>query len=355
MLVHRIARRSHRRPIVAAALAVAALALAPAALTAQEPSFLVLDLAKAAPQEESSFPTGPVEVLLLNCIPEATYATSWAVQRQPIAQLTLPQQTVAPAQAGALAAADACTELDQAITELIASADESQVAARAAVVREKRAQCADPELGSEAERVLQSTQRRITLPVALGRGDRGTLTITRVSKAGESKTWTRVLDAPALGRWLNSFGFNFVANDDEEFAAQTVTGQQNQFRITSDEDREDYDFRPAVFFTWVPGGWDWTPASLGITGGLDFENGNVAVFLGPSLFFGDNLHLALGAAIHQVRRLRGEYDEGQILATQVAADQLTETTYRPSLFAGIGFRFDRSPFETAQTPAAGGE
>lgn len=330
--------------------------LAGTAMGSDGGQLLKLDLATAGGQAEVSWPAGELDVLLLNCLPEGHYSTSWVVERQPIDSLALPKLPVVPAVGGALAGGGACGDLDAAINALADPnkklQDEKQVEKIVSEIQVARKECADSALAAAAEKAVGATQRLVSLTVPLRQGEQGVLTVTRVSASGASVTWTRKLVAPASGRWLTSYGFNFLSEDNDEYTTTLLEEQPGQFVIRKSSSSGGLELKPAIFFTWIPHGWDRAGASFGITGGLDFDGDSVAVFAGPSAYVGDNLHLTIGVAVRQVRRLRGEYSDGQTLSQPLAPDQLTRKTYSPGFFAGLGFRFDKSPFSKAAAQGA---
>lgn len=337
--------------LVCLAFLTTVLPAGPAEASEQE-QLLELNLSAAGEDAEMTWPEGKVVLVMTMCMPNTQYAIGWVTERRVMPALTTPTLPVVPAGMMAGGAID-CSAIDVAIAALNKVKDEKEVSSLVKTITEKRQGCADPVILESADRAMHSTLRRIELSPSLRAGEKGTLRVTRTASDNSTKTWTRTLLGPAPGRWLTSYGFNFLKNDDDEFTTMPVTGQQNQYTLKASGTKSGLEFRPGIFFTWIPARWDGQGTSLGISGGLDFNGETVAVFSGPSLFIGDNMHLSAGVSVRQVARLRGEYTVGQTLAQQLSSDQLTQKTYVPAFFAGIGFRFSENPFSKKEKAAAG--
>ncbi len=81
-----------------------------------------------------------------------------------------------------------------------------------------------------------------------------------------------------------------------------------------------------------------------MTGGLGYDLSAPTVFLGASVLYRTNLQVVAGVVMNRQRRLRGEYQAGDVLKESLDLDQLTEKTYRPNVFFGVALRLGKSPF-----------
>ena len=160
-------------------------------------------------------------------------------------------------------------------------------------------------------------------------------------------------------QWLTFYGFNFADSGNEDFFSKANAGSDPAtFTITKKADRDDNAFSPSVYFMRLPGGdddqwysWRTDDSFGGITAGLGFDLDNPTVFLGYGWGWGYNIMLTSGVIMHKENRLNGQYHAGDVVAENLTADQLADSTYKPRLYVGVAFRFGSNPFPAKQTAA----
>lgn len=184
------------------------------------------------------------------------------------------------------------------------------------------------------------------------------VTVTRAAPGGSVKTWTFVLQAPAAGEWLTTWGFGFGNDRDDHFFQKQLADGTFQIAKERDGAASDLRFIPSVFFHWMPRGdqtrdWSFSP----LTAGIGVNRDAPAVMLGMSITRRQNLTLIAGPSMMRAKRLDGVYSPDQILKEKIADDKLYQNTYRPGWFVSLAIRFDSNPFtaNTKSDSSAGGE
>lgn len=198
--------------------------------------------------------------------------------------------------------------------------------------------------------LLADTTATLEDQVAIREGQALEVIITRTGEDGKPLIWKKTFDAGDRGEWRTSYGFTFLPNEDERWFAKAGS-EANKFTITQQAQRRRFDFAPSIFFTWVPGLKLSDNLDLGPTAGLGFDLSAPIVFAGLSVLWNENIALVGGAVVHQRARLAGEYQPGQPIAENLAADKLTEKTYHLNGFFGLAFRFGSKPKGFADKPA----
>lgn len=327
---------SIRPVLVAAALT---LVITPA-LSAKS---LILDLGVLDPGQTHSFSVAPGDysVELRNRLPGLTYSFNVEVTVIPIPPLPSLAQLENRIDSFT-GLTSACQTVAKQTTALANATDEKQVRARAETLKHELGtmMCQDEAILQPARDLLSETSLTLAGPWTVVRGEELKVTVRRVDNTGGA-VWTVIYSAGPRGEWQTSYGFSFLPDGDEEyFLAQS----DDTFVVTEKKDREELDFAPGVFFTWVPRKKLLANLSIGPTAGLGFDLDNPVVFAGAAFTWNQNISLVLGAALHQERRLAGRYNTGDELTENLEPDQLHETTYAPTWFAGISFRFGSNPF-----------
>lgn len=245
---------------------------------------------------------------------------------------------------------EVCTRVLKRLTE--AGSGDSESALRGALVAAK-ANSPDKDCMDRIKLFEAGTQGDLGEKVTLAQAQTVTITVTR-SDPGR-KRWEFVFSTGEDRGWLVHYGFSFLPDEDEEFftrKAESVAGQPDKFLIVQSADRGGAEFEPTVNFTYLPrfsGRKAWKPL---FTAGLGADLDERLVFAGLSWVIGDNVSLFVGAAGHQQTRLKGQYEIGQELGQELAADQLVDDTYDVNAIFGVGLRFNSSPFKKK---AAGGD
>lgn len=87
------------------------------------------------------------------------------------------------------------------------------------------------------------------------------------------------------------------------------------------------------------------PNSFGPTGGIGFDLEKISVYGGASWYFGHNLVLTGGVALHQQLRLDNKYDVGQIMDSPIDSGDLNSFYYRVNPFISLTFALSKNIFK----------
>ena len=87
---------------------------------------------------------------------------------------------------------------------------------------------------------------------------------------------------------------------------------------------------------------------FGPAGGLGFDLSKPVVFVGWQFTYNQNYTLNLGLVAHPETRLDGQYEVGQVLKEALTPDKLEDdSSYGVAGFIGVSFRFGKNPFKTS--------
>lgn len=302
------------------------------------------DLSKASPgttQTVSVPADNPLQVKLVNKAPGDNYKYSKSLIIRNIEVASLPPLP----KSGTRSAAPPCTE----ITNLRNAAAEKDVPGLIAALRKA---ILDTTSCNEADglALIDSTQEILGSPYTLRPGQELVLTVERQADATatpkvEKAIWTFVWTTGPRGDWKASYGFGFFEDEDEEYFTRAGE-EEGTFVIHREEDRSDLSFAPAVFFTWSKESRKLQDWDHGPTGGLGFDLSKPVVFAGWQVTYNQNYTLNLGLVARPERNLEGQYEVGQVLKENLKESQIhDDSSYGVAGFAGLSFRFSKSPFE----------
>jgi len=319
----------------------------PALARAADPAPLTVDLAHDDPNTELPVSAGvPFFVRINNMAPSlrntGAYEVTIKLEHIPIPPLDIPEPKPEDKKGIEAKAVDPCAPAQKALVALSTAEDEAKAFEAAVNLRKLLKKC--PLVAKEAAPYLAAMTEDVTAPsVTLKPGELLRVTVKRPD-GDKTRTWERVFSTGESGKWLQSYGFMFIPNRDDEFFSKPQDDGKT-FTITQKDDRHGLDFAPSIFFTWLPASKEGSDCPvLGVTGGLGFDLKAPTVFLGPTLMYRQNLQLVAGVVMHQQRRLRGEFATGQTVKESLDLDQLTDKTYRPNFFIGLALRLGKSPF-----------
>lgn len=308
----------------------------------QPPVTVYLDL--AAPVEERPLDPGIVSLALRHRVPGRQYRVEVRREVVPVRELDLePVPTPGPA-------AGDCPVGEDMHNALLGTETEEQVREAIRDLRRRHSEggCPDRTL---AEIVAEAAVTEMHVgEFALRRGERLRVDVTRLATDTTSgRVWEFVLTTGSRGEWLVHYGFTFSTfflNEDPGFFSRVNSDTAEGGFVVTEEERhtKDLDLAPSVLFTWAPASTRLDDLALGLTAGLGYKPDDPQLFAGPSLRIAENLLFTAGVLIHQVRRLDGQFEEGQIVRENLDEDALTERVFRPNLYFGLGFRFGQSPF-----------
>jgi hypothetical protein len=179
------------------------------------------------------------------------------------------------------------------------------------------------------------------------------------------KKWT-FTTGKLEAQWLTYYGFNFARGGDQNYFSKLSAGSTPAaYTITAEADRSGKSFAPSLYVFRLPAktglsqgrwltGWRTEDSMGGLTAGLGFDFDNPTVFLGYGVGWGYNVVLTAGVLYHKEKRLKGQYNPGDVIAENLTTDQLLDSTYKPRAYVGLAFRLDSNPFKpkSAQPAAA---
>ncbi len=171
------------------------------------------------------------------------------------------------------------------------------------------------------------------------------VTVTRSSEGQADKHWVVTYTTEDRGRWDTLFGFTFIPDRDEVFFAQQNSNGTN-FTISKQSTHgTDLKLAPALFFTWVSSSSEDANWSIGPTLGLgvDASNQKPQCFLGYQATFNQNICIIAGGGFTSVKRLNGQYIEGEIINSPLSETQLSEQAYKFGWFVSLAYRFSSKP------------
>lgn|GEM_PF-1875980 len=162
------------------------------------------------------------------------------------------------------------------------------------------------------------------------------------------------------GRWDASSGFAFIPDvfRNEVFG---IGKRDNNLYYVSEEDSSStlarqnetarLHFSPAVFFSFFPRyrkGKTWNH-SLTAGMGLDLSElkldlSKPVLFLGYNIAFHENISFSLGLSAKKYHFLKGEYECGQEVSTDLEFDDLHDERYRINPFVSLNIRFRKGLF-----------
>jgi hypothetical protein len=310
------------------------------------PALHELDLANGT--GEQTIQVQPGEALsfkVIHRVPQFRYSVQVQIESIPIPAL--------PPPGGATpgGAENPCTPLIDVTKNLLNAKDEAEVASLVSRARELLAAqpgCPQPTTVRGVRSALQQTEISLAEVFTPERNELVRITISRPDGEG-SKTWVFVFTTGARGSWGTSYGFVFLGDRDRTFFSKP-TADGKSFTIAEKRSSgggfSNLNFAPSFFYTWLPRrdeNRDWSP---GLTFGLGFDQSHPVLFAGGSLNYNRFVSLIAGAAIHQQKRLNGQYRMGQPLDMELSDDALHEEKFGVNYFFGLSFRFNANPFSS---------
>lgn len=199
--------------------------------------------------------------------------------------------------------------------------------------------------------LIERTTEVIAEDLTLNSSQRIVVTVERIHPpVSTPRIWQRTFATQERGKWNTSYGLNFIPSTEPRYFSK-VSGTAGEFTITRESNRRKFDFAPSVYFSWQATKQLLQDVAWGMAAGLGFDLEKPIAFLGPAFTYNWNLSLITGVVMHQERRLRGQYQNGQTIRENLSSDALTDQSYRPAWFVGLSYRFGSNPFPTAPPSA----
>lgn len=285
---------------------------------------------------------GNYYVRIINLAPANTYAIAARVQTVTMPPLDLP--SLEPRTLLFDDLVDACEPLGTALQALAGATDESLVPALIAAVKAADvAACTNGSLKEEAERRIAGTTRLLG-PFSVQQGQ--VLNVT-VARAGGTPRWARTYSAGERGRWVATYGFNFIWT---EFAPNRryfleETGTAGTYEIRGKKSQDVFELAPTLFYTWMSADEELRDWFNGPTVGLGFDFEAPVVSAGWAWTYNQNATFSTGLSLHQVRRLNERYHVGQQVTTLIGDEELFRDVYRINPYIAVTIRSIGNPFQ----------
>lgn len=303
-------------------------------------------------------------VKFINMLPNESYSVTIDLKEEPTPAFET------GALAGASCLADATTtELNAAFQALANATKESEIPdilKKIEAESKKVAKIDKVKYAGCIEKAAQDVEATTFLK-DLGFSLRFNQTITITVTRGNEK-WIKIFKTLERSPWVVMYGFTFVPNKMnpvKNYYCEAVPDTTNFTIVRMNNERKDYfaNISPTVLFQWRPfkkysfhdskGRWLTLLSNnfyqIGFSGGLSLnfakETSGVSIMLGPSIVFADNLSLSIGPCLTPKSVLRGKYQAGDVIATDLDFDQLHEKKYLAEWFITFAVRFDQNPFK----------
>jgi len=212
----------------------------------------------------------------------------------------------------------------------------------------KNRKCDNNNVKEDAMVLLQSTKLLYPQIIKVETGTRTTIVITR-----DSLSWTFVLHGNEVGKWVTTYGFGFSSakyNGDSYVTKQLLDTSAYKIIKSTRPQIYDLNYIPAVFFSYFPTNNN-EPCNYSCTAGLGYDLSAPVIFGGFNIMYRYNIGLSLGVVFQQQYRLKGQYNENDIISVPLDINQLHDKIYRPNIYLAVHFRFGENPFKTKQVNA----
>jgi hypothetical protein len=293
------------------------------------------------------------DAILINKAKDFSYKTSWKRKK-----IITPVLELLPSLSGGTAAADdeklkKCSpEVAQALVNL-SSNDEAKVKIGVQTVTQLLGLLSDQSCKDGLSEKIKQTKEAIDFPFkgSLDYNQIITLEITKIDKSGkEEKTWSYTFTTEEKSRWLVHYGLTYAPNlisKVDHYYAFADTGVANKYTIKKNNNSgpKSWDNISATINFTYPFHADPRPLDGGFTAGFGLNPDlQLSGHAGFSFVIGDNVIIGSGIAFMQKYKLKGEYQENQIIKTNLDFTALHEKVWLPELYFTIGFRFNSNPF-----------
>lgn len=201
----------------------------------------------------------------------------------------------------------------------------------------------------EIQRLMETKYTVSEYTGYLNPGDKLTATIWVDTPASDDPTLQVAYQVEPDGKWQLGYGFLFLPGRDREYYSMKDT-EGSGYHIRRKDSNGGLTFAPALIWSWSPNqrncfGRDVADGfTCSFAAGIAADSSSPILFGGLQATYHQNIGFNLGVAIHQQKRLAGEYHNGDPLTEAIQSDTLNHSVYRPNLYFGISFRFDKSPF-----------
>lgn len=257
----------------------------------------------------------------------------------------------------------ACDSLIEAGAGLENATAETQIENLLTQVNRFKYRCGDEDVKDRVALLTDATQKVVGSTINLKRGEQVTIEVVRRI---DQETWTVTYSTGSRGKWRTTYGFSFVTrwperiySTDTYFAEEISNdgmsdeqvGEAGQFIIRERENRVIVNYVPTIFFSFVRSDRLLSTLDHGPVLGIGFDLNSPVLFAGYGITYNQNLSLNVGATLIEQPVLRGRYDEGDVIDSNLEFDQLHEDLYRVGPFVSLSIRSLSNPFQGAQGAA----
>jgi hypothetical protein len=141
--------------------------------------------------------------------------------------------------------------------------------------------------------------------------------------------------------WVTHVGFTFAQNKNNKFYSKerAAAGDAPAFyEVSQQERRSNLDYGATVLFTYPMK--TYKTIQFGPTAGLASDANTIAVVIGGSIIFNQNIVITLGLESKQFDDLNGMYKEGQNIGDKaIDSSSLNEKQFKVAPMISIGYKF----------------
>jgi hypothetical protein len=179
------------------------------------------------------------------------------------------------------------------------------------------------------------------------------LTVT-IKNTITNNTWTVVFQPEVDGQFVTVYGFTYIPyafSTQRTFFAQANGGTTTTYTITPASSESIADYAPTVSFHYISKNSGVLSSSFTAGLGAAFNTSNSSgispvALVGYSVLYHQTIGINLGLAADLVNNLKGQYQSGQVITTNLQSSDLNEKVIGFNPFISIIFRFGSSPFNS---------
>lgn len=143
-------------------------------------------------------------------------------------------------------------------------------------------------------------------------------------------------------KWVTSVGVSGAFLTNKETYRTLKQEDTDKYNVVQDGSNQLLHVIPLMQFSFINIEKD---NSFAPTAGIGLDNTSVSVFIGGSYYFGQNVFITGGLALHKQKRLNNLYAEGQELDAAVDESLLNKEYYRVNPFVSLTYRLSTNIFQ----------
>ncbi|MCK7590600.1 hypothetical protein M0G43_08450 [Subsaxibacter sp. CAU 1640] len=174
-----------------------------------------------------------------------------------------------------------------------------------------------------------------------------TFTVKAFKKTDNTLIDTHTIEFVSRSKWYwtPTFGVSMVSlvkRDTYKSVLNADGADPATYTIVRDGSQKHFDAIPSVMFTYSKLEQDF---SWGVTGGLGTDFETLSTFVGLSAVVGQNFVLTAGLAFHEQLRLNSNYEEEQVINTDLNFEELNTAYHRFNPFISLTYRLNSNPYK----------